>query len=287
MSVLAVLPLIFSLELSRDSGRPSNTFPVTALVVTQAQIDAINKSTTAAAANQEGSALVGGALRQWATQPANMIAIRAKGIDLKGTVPDQTIDDSCSHHIQALNNNFDGTLMHDSYLNGSLSLHRGQPPAIFAEAFIDNKLEVHTDARVSTGVKIFGHCNRIARDTVGITAESTGQTLIASELAAENVKIKMVNQSLSLVFNLNFTIQAEIMEWDVSKVIASHGCKLKILGITILSVCGWLGDEIKKHIDPLIHKVGTVEVPGLLQRLEEAVNAKIGDQIVIPLHKKQ
>jgi hypothetical protein len=162
-------------------------------------------------------------------------------------------------------------------------IHRHQPPAIFAEAFLDNKLAISTDARVQTGVKLFHHCNHIARDTVNVAVQSTGRSLLASELSAQNMKVEKLNGSLALTFNLNFTLQAELLSWNMSQVTASKGCKLKILGITIVSICGWIEDEIKKNVQPLLDKVATVEVPALLERLEEKVNAKIGDKIVIPL----
>ena len=76
-------------------------FPITSLTATRAQVANITNGTKVVA-DATGNALVGTALRTWATLAENMVLLNASNIDLKGTVPDQTIDGSCSHVRQLL-----------------------------------------------------------------------------------------------------------------------------------------------------------------------------------------
>jgi hypothetical protein len=68
----------------------------------------------------------------------------------------------------------------------------------------------------------------------------------------------------------------------VTNVDASH-CKIKILGITILSYCGFIEKMIKKGINTLSEKALKLAVPKLKEKLEEAINTKVGDVVRIPI----
>lgn len=263
-------------------------FPITEVSPSAAQLAALN-GTSALLRDSTGSELVGAALRQWSKTPANMVEIKVGDLNLHGTYPDTTVDSSCSKHVTADDNTYAVTLKHDSYLNGSVSVNlTDRSAAVFAEGFLDAHMAVASTAHVSTGAHLdpfSHHCSKIASDHTRITVPADGRTGIATKLALNNVHLGFVNGSLALIGNLNFTLEGKDIYWDIGEVKASGGCKVKVLGITLISICGWLADEIKSHMQDLVTSITQVTAPAVLERIQEKVQSKIGDQLVIPLHK--
>lgn len=72
------------------------------------------------------------------------------------------------------------------------------------------------------------------------------------------------------------------MKWNVDKVTAD-GCKIKILGIEIASVCGYVEKHIKSHAQELLNKITKVDAPKILQKLQDKINTAIGSVVRIPL----
>jgi len=119
--------------------------------------------------------------------------------------------------------------------------------------------------------------------SAGISITSTGKNLLAAELDANKFHVTKRNGTWCLVFEVDFKLQAKLIDWDVNSVTASGACKQKILGIEIYNVCGWVGNKLKDVLDPLEKKVIDVNVPKVLKRIQDKVNALIGDEVVIPL----
>ena len=148
---------------------------------------------------------------------------------------------------------------------------------------MDSKLDISTDVCVRVGRKIFGHhCSQIARKTVGIDILSDGATGIGLSLAASNARVAMVNGTWSLVFDFHASVVGTVLKWNIEKV-AADNCKIKILGITIASVCGTIERHVKDKAQVLTDKVMTLTAPNLLKKLEDKINTKIGSEVVIPL----
>ena len=263
-------------------------FPITEVSPTASQLAALNGS-SALLRDSTGSELVGAALRQWSQTPANMVEIKVGDLNLHGTYPDATVDSSCSKHVEADDNTYAVTLKHDSYLNGSVSVNlTDRSAAVFAEGFLDSHMAVASTAHVSTGAHLdpfSHHCSKIASDHTRISVPADGRTGIASKLALNNVHINFVNGSLALIGSLNFTLEGKDVYWNIGEVTASGGCKVEVLGVTLISICGFLADEIKSHIQDLVTSITQVTAPAILQRIQEKVQAKIGDQLVIPIRK--
>ena len=73
-----------------------------------------------------------------------------------------------------------------------------------------------------------------------------------------------------------------VLSWEVIDVHASK-CKIKILGITIISFCGIIEKALKKGINTLSAGALKILVPQLIQKLENAINTKVGSVVRIPL----
>ena len=262
-----------------------SAFPITELKLSTADFQTLNSSTTTPSAkNLLGNKLVAAALRPWFGVAKNMVAVLPHDVELSGAFPDKELDSSCSHRIDAKGTNYDMTTHKDSYLNGSVTASIAEKRAsVFAEAHLDETITVGTNVHVYLGAKVFGKCIRGASTGAGVSITSTGNNLIAAELDATKFKLAVVNGTLSLVFDVAFSLKAELLSWDVQAVSASGACKLKILGIQIYNVCGWVADELKGVLDPLVKTITSVQGPKLLQRIADKVNAAIGDQVVIPL----
>lgn len=265
----------------------SYAFVITNLTIQQAQLDQLNNpSVDQATKDALGSDMVGNALRSWVQVPSNMILVSAaEAGTYHGTFPNSVIDGSCEHKITAKDNSYDFNILHDSYLNGSVTFDfKGKTLAVFAEAYLDNGLNLLTSVQVEVGVSAFGKCQRVLSDTNKISVQSTGQSIMAAKLSASDVHIgKTVDGTLALIFKLGLTLEAAILSWNVNQVSASGGCKIEIGGITIVSVCGWLADQLAKKLEPIIEKIAEVQVPALMARIQDKINAKLNDEIVIPL----
>mgnify|MGYP006104201537 CR=1 FL=1 len=259
-------------------------FPITNISPDASQFAALNGS-NATLRDRTANDLVGSALRSWFSVPANMVEIKKSDLNLKGTYPNTVVDGSCGHHMEADGNNYDVTLKKDSFLNGSLHVNLTDgSAAVFAEGYLDANLNVKSTVHVSTGAKFFGHgCTRIASTHTTISVGADGKTLLASKLALTKVHVGMANGSLALIGNLNFTIDGKEIDWDVAAVTASGNCKIEVLGITLVSICGWLAGEIKSHLQPMVKQITQVTAPAVLERIQDKVQAKIGEQLVIPI----
>ena len=65
--------------------------------------------------------------------------------------------------------------------------------------------------------------------------------------------------------------------------VTANNCKLKILGIEILSYCGLIERAIKNGVDKLSARAIKVEVPKVAAKVEQALNTVIGGVVRIPL----
>merc|ERR1712113_361443 len=101
-------------------------------------------------------------------------------------------------------------------------------------------------------------------------------------LTAYNAHIAKVNGTWSLVFNFHASVVGTVLKWNVEKVTANN-CKIKIIGITIGSVCGTIERHVQAEAQKLVNHVTTVTAPKILQKLETKINTAIGSEVVIPL----
>jgi len=85
-----------------------------------------------------------------------------------------------------------------------------------------------------------------------------------------------------LTFNFHADVVGTVLRWNVDKITAD-GCKIKILGIEIASVCGYVERHVKDKVQSLLNSVERIDAPQLLRKLESKINAAIGSVVRIPL----
>jgi hypothetical protein len=174
----------------------------------------------------------------------------------------------------------------DSYLNGSITADLAKHSAtVYGEAYLDESITVGTTVHIRLGTKVFGSCISAGIGHQSISTKSTGQNLIGAELDLSKVGIELVNGTWCLAFDLGFQLKAQLLSWNMDEVTASGICKLKILGVEIYNVCGWIADELKKYLQQFLTQISTVTAPKVLQKIEDKVNAAIGSRITIPIKK--
>jgi len=221
-------------------------------------------------------------LAEFFAKVENAIAVGPGDIVVQSQVPDTTIDTSCSHKIEALNGHVRGDVMNTSYLRGGTTV-TWNSVKVFMDAELDATLSIDGDARVRTGVKLFHHCDQIARDTMGLSLSSTGKNGVGISLTASNARVDTTSTVPALVFDFNADVWGTVLSWNVDEVSVNHGCKLKVLGITIVSVCGYVERKVSDQAQKLLNEVTKIDAPVLLQRLEDKINTVVGSEVRIPL----
>lgn len=259
----------------------SFAFPVGSLTVDQQTLHQLNSS---APSSREATAtgLVVKALQDIFKQSGNAIEVKAGDIVIQAAFPDTQVDDDCHHKIEAEHPKAVGTIEKSSFLRFGVANVSWRGASVFVDAELDAKLDINTDVCVRVGEKIFHHCTQIARKTVGIDVVSEGKTGVGVDMTASNARLARVNGTWSLVFDFHAAVVGKVLMWHVEQVTADN-CKIKILGITIASVCGTIERHVKDKVQTLTDRVMTVTAPKLLQKLEDKINTKIGSQVVIPL----
>eukprot|EP00746_Dinoflagellata_sp_MGD_P007723 gnl/MRDRNA2_/MRDRNA2_115352_c0_seq1.p1 gnl/MRDRNA2_/MRDRNA2_115352_c0~~gnl/MRDRNA2_/MRDRNA2_115352_c0_seq1.p1 ORF type:complete len:291 (+),score=67.97 gnl/MRDRNA2_/MRDRNA2_115352_c0_seq1:61-933(+) len=260
---------------------PVTSFPVTSLSVPQSTFAKLNSTST----GNDGLAtqVLLPALQGVFKDVKYQIEVESGDVVISAQFPDTQVDGDCHHKIEAEHPKAVGTIEKSSFLRFGVSNVSWHGATVFADAELDSKLDINTDVCVRVGEEIFGHhCSQIARKTVGIDVLSDGQTGIGLNLTAYNAHIAKVNGTWSLVFNFHATVVGTVLHWNVEKVTADN-CKIKIIGIEIASVCGTIERHVKDKVQTLTDQVMTVTAPNLLKKLQDKINTKIGDVVVIPL----
>ena len=267
-----------------------NSFPVTEITMTNATFSALQKGPTGPTKDALASQTVLPALRKY-FEVKNVLEVSPTDIGtLHATLPSQVVDASCSHKVTAESPAITGNLLNSSYFKWGLTNISWHGATVFAETEVDSTMEVASNIQVKLGksYKIpfshHHHCLKIAQKTVGIDLTTNGKTGLGLNLTASNASIEKdpSGKGYDLVFNFHADVVGMVLSWDVTNVDASH-CKIKILGITILSYCGFIEKMIKNGINTLSEKALKLAVPKLKEKLEEAINTKVGDVVRIPI----
>lgn len=216
-------------------------------------------------------------------QAENSIEVEQGDIVLQSSFPDQQIDGDCHHKIEAEHPKAKITVKQSSFLRYGVADITWHGATVFADGEVDAKLDINTDVCVRVGRKIFGHhCSQLARKTVGIDVVSDGRTGIGINMTASHAHVARVNGTWSLVFHFHASVVGMVLKWNVEKVSADN-CKIKILDITIGSVCGMIQRHVKSGAQKLTDHVTKVTAPKLLSKLQAKINTAIGSEVVVPL----
>eukprot|EP00947_MAST-08B_sp_MAST-8B-sp1_P001352 g1352.t1 len=212
-------------------------------------------------------------------QPADVSAI-------SGSLPDQVVDNSCSHTVTAEHPHGTGQLLNSSYLRFGVNNITWKEISVFADARVDATLDIDSGIKVEVGKHIFGHhCTHFGHKTVDVKVDSHGRNGVGINMTASNATLQKDPTRpgvLDLVFDFHADVVGLVLSWDVSDVVVNH-CKIEILGIKIGSYCGLLERLIKNGVNKLSAKATKLVAPKLQEKLEKAINTAIGSQVRIPL----
>eukprot|EP00928_Gymnodinium_smaydae_P010457 TRINITY_DN13947_c0_g1_i1.p1 TRINITY_DN13947_c0_g1~~TRINITY_DN13947_c0_g1_i1.p1 ORF type:complete len:303 (+),score=62.75 TRINITY_DN13947_c0_g1_i1:25-933(+) len=268
--------LLFVLLLGRAAA-----FPLTSVDVDRTTFAQLNSSSPQS--ESIATRLLLPEMQQVFKKAEYAIEVDPDDIVIDARFPDTQVDGSCSHEIKAEHPEAKGTLLKTSHLTFGVANVSWHGASVFADAEADAKLDISTDVCVRVGKKIFGHhCSHIARKTVGIEVLSDGRNGIGITMTASNAHVAKVNGTWSLVFNFHASVVGTVLKWHVDSVHVDK-CKIKILGIEIMSVCGTIERHVKDKAQVLTDKVTEVDAPKLLKKLEDKLNTAIGSEVVIPL----
>jgi len=265
-------------------------FPVTQITMTNATFSALLNGPPNPTKDALASETVLPGLRNY-FEIKNVLEVSPTDVGtLHATLPSEVVDSSCSHKVTAESPTITGHLLNSSYFKWGLTNISWHGATVFAEASVSSTMEVASNIQVKLGKSYkvpfshHHHCLKIAQKTVGIDLTTHGQTGLGLNLTASNATIqKNINgKGYELVFNFHADVVGMVLSWDVTNVDASH-CKIKILGITILSYCGFIEKMIKNGINTLSEKALKLVVPSLKEKLETAINTKIGAVVRIPI----
>jgi len=261
----------------------TNAFPVTQIDVTQAQVFAIMKGSPSPQRDSLATTLVLPGLRDFFKTTKMKVSPADIGT-MHGTLPSEEVDSNCHHEVTAESPHISGSILDTTYFKWGVSNVSWKGATVFANTEVDAVLDTSADIRVKIGRKIFGRCRKLAQKTTGVDIKSKGKTGLGLNLTASNAKIEQnANKTgLELVFHFHADVIGLVIDWDVTNVEASH-CKIKILGITILSYCGFLEKMIKNGVNKLSASASRMIVPKLQEKLENAINTKVGAVVRIPL----
>lgn len=259
----------------------SSGFPVPSLTVSSTTFAALNSTGSHRDSLATNTLLP--ALQDIFKRTEYAIEVEQGDLVIQSSFPDEQIDGNCHHKIDAEHLKATGTIEKSSFLKFGIANVSWHGATIFTEGEFDAKLDINLDTCVRTGVEIFGHhCSQVARKTVGMDVLSDGKVGVGINMTAYNAHIAKINGTWSLVLNFHASVVGTVMTWNIDKVTADN-CKIKILGITIASVCGFIESHVKDEAQKLTDHVTTVTAPNLLKKLEAKVNTAIGSEVVIPL----
>ena len=85
-----------------------------------------------------------------------------------------------------------------------------------------------------------------------------------------------------LVFKIKIDLDADIKQFHVDRV-KLENCDVKFLGLSLFSYCGLVEKAIKESAEKFARKFNVFTMPKLLDRIENLLRYKIGEDIYIPL----
>mmetsp|Transcript_145279 Transcript_145279/g.264344 ORF Transcript_145279/g.264344 Transcript_145279/m.264344 type:complete len:295 (+) Transcript_145279:54-938(+) len=262
----------------------SKGFPIDTLTITSSQAAQLNQSGPSSAGSRDvlATSLILPKLQDFFKAATARIKVEPGDIVIQQTFPDTTIDDSCSHNVEALNGHAKGDIKNSSYLEGGIQVS-WKGVSVFVDAELDAVLDIGGDVRVRIGKHILGHhCTHLGRKTMGLNIVSDGKNGVGINMTASDAHLEHANGTWYLAFNFHADVVGRVINWNVDKITAD-GCKIKILGIQIASVCGYVERKVKDKVQVLLDKVTKVDAPKILQRLQEKINTAIGSTVRIPL----
>merc|ERR1719228_811088 len=127
-------------------------------------------------------------------------------------------------------------------------------------------------------------CARLVRKTVGFDLATKGTVKMGVGLSINNLNVSDSPQGIRVSFDPSFSLVGQIINWELTKVEADK-CTEKLLGVKLISYCGFLERRAKKEIEEKMAKLQELKLPGVIRKVEDKLQAKIGQtvSVVIPM----
>jgi len=127
-------------------------------------------------------------------------------------------------------------------------------------------------------------CVRLLRKTVGFDLATEGTVKIGVGLSINNLNVSDSPQGIRVSFDPSFSLVGQIINWQLTKVEADK-CSEKLLGVKLVSYCGFLERRAKKEIEEKMANLQKLKLPEVIRKVEEKLQAKIGQtvSVLIPM----
>jgi len=123
-------------------------------------------------------------------------------------------------------------------------------------------------------------CTRLVRKTVGFNLVSTGVVKLGINLSLGNVSFTEAEGGMVLSFVPTFDILGQIVSWNLDQLEASK-CVERIMGLKLISYCGYLERKARKKVEEGMRKVQDVKIPAVLEKLNKKLKTKIGETVTV------
>merc|ERR1719376_395543 len=123
-------------------------------------------------------------------------------------------------------------------------------------------------------------CTRLVRKTVGFNLVRTGGVKLGINLSLGNVSFTEAEEGMVLSFVPNFDILGQIVSWNLDQLEASK-CVERIMGLKLISYCGYLERKARKKVEEGMRKVRDVKIPAVLEKLNKKLKTKIGETVTV------
>jgi len=123
-------------------------------------------------------------------------------------------------------------------------------------------------------------CTRLVRKTVGFNLVSTGVVKLGINLSLGNVSFTEAEGGMVLSFVPTFDILGQVVSWNLDQLEASK-CVERIMGLKLISYCGYLERKARKKVEEGMRKVQHVKIPAVLEKLNKKLKTKIGETVTV------
>merc|ERR1719250_510424 len=121
-------------------------------------------------------------------------------------------------------------------------------------------------------------CTRLIRKTVGFNLVSTGVVKLGISLSLGDVSFTEAEGGMVLSFVPTFDILGQVVSWNLDQLEASK-CEERIMGLKVISYCGYLERKARKKVEEGMRKVQHVKTPAVAEKLNKKLKTKIGETV--------
>jgi len=121
-------------------------------------------------------------------------------------------------------------------------------------------------------------CTRLIRKTVGFNLVSTGVVKLGISLSLGDVSFTEAEGGMVLSFVPTFDILGQVVSWNLDQLEASK-CEERIMGVKVISYCGYLERKARKKVEEGMRKVQHVKIPAVVEKLNKKLKTKIGETV--------